>query len=342
MHRKDQFLENTLSGGSAERPDRGYTPVVRDDAEKHHVAPPSTAYVRRGEDAGNKTTRGSPDFRSQSCVSSANGDAAIELSLIGLFVKPWAYKWVLVFGGCLILSVMFYVIAQIAPSVQARLLYAIAMSVCVPATMCCLFVEWDVTKSVRWHSALLVAVVGGCVSASIAEGLNAYFNVTIDNARMAALTEEPTKGLILIALLFFVKRFPTILSGLALGCAVGAGFAVCETVEYAYAYGEGSAPSVEVLALRGALSPMMHMAWTGVLGAALWSARGVTSNWRGVVFSWPAWIVLMGMIMFHVIWNSVGLVNILVFVLWGLILYYVRRGIYQADEFNLVRKVGIK
>jgi len=342
MYRRDQFLDNTLQGGSSGRPLGGYTSVVRSNGPEQVQSAPPTAYLRKTSESRAEHATVNHEYNRRGLQHHSVVSPTVELTLMGLFVKPWAYKWLIVLVVGFIASLALYGLAQVAPSIQSRLLYAVAMSVCVPAAVCCLFLEWDITCRAKWHSVLLVAVVGGCISASLAECLNAYFDITLDNAKMAALTEEPTKGLMLIVLLFFVKRFPGILSGLALGCAVGAGFAVCETVEYAYAYGDGPIPSVEVLALRGALSPLMHMAWTSVLGGALWAARGVSSNWRGVLLSWPVWVVFMGMMMFHAIWNSVGLVNLLVFVLWGLLLYYVRRGVYQAFANNLVRKEGVK
>ena len=80
---------------------------------------------------------------------------------------------------------------------------------------------------------------------------------------MAGLTEEPIKAIALLILAMFPRQFPGILSGVALGVSIGAGFAVLETFDYAYAFGEAGRPDTFVLLLRGILSPLMHMAWTG-------------------------------------------------------------------------------
>lgn len=260
------------------------------------------------------------------------------LTFLGLFRRPWAckWRWMLLLG--VMASALLYGLSCILPFAFIEVLYVITMSMTIPMTMVCLFMEWDVTRRVTPVIALIVAIVCGGVAVSLAGAMNNFLGITVSNAGAAALTEEPIKGAMVVVLLLLYKRFPGILSGLALGCAVGAGFAVIETFEYAYEFGEGNNPSVSVLVLRGMLSPLMHMAWTAVLAGAMWKARGIGGAWHKVILSLPVWLALGGMMLLHAIWNTFGIFYVLIFALWGLLLHYVRIGVMQAVEHKLISK----
>jgi RsiW-degrading membrane proteinase PrsW (M82 family) len=70
--------------------------------------------------------------------------------------------------------------------------------------------------------------------------------------------------------------------GLLIGVASGAGFAVLETMGYAFVVlvqSRGDLAVVQaVLFERSVLSPAAHMAWTGLTAAALW--RAAVEHWR--------------------------------------------------------------
>lgn len=238
---------------------------------------------------------------------------------------PWsgAWRWVLGLGGglCMALGLLMVVV----PGTHA--LYTAAMAACVPVAMVTLFCELEVTRRVNWAVALLVTVVGGALSILFTF---VFIAITgIDSVFLAGLIEEPAKGAVLLALLLaFPDRFPGVLSGLALGVCVGAGFATIETVGYAYTFGETSAPSTAVLLLRGALSPFAHMGWTGALGGAMWMARARPAQ------AWVAWAVLGGMIAAHCLWNTLGPITYCAIGLWALIFHYVKRGIGEAAAWG--------
>ncbi len=246
----------------------------------------------------------------------------------GFLRRPWsgAWRWVLGLGaGACLLSGL---LVQGVPTLHG--LYAAAMAACVPAAMVTLFCELEVTRRVTWGVALAVAAVGGGLSILLTFVLDALTG--FDSAALAGLTEEPAKGAVLLALLAFPKRFPGILSGLALGVCVGAGFAVIETVGYAYAFGEAGRPSTDVLILRGVLSPFMHMAWTGALGGAMWTARAEPGR------AWVALAVFLGMIASHCLWNLIGPLEYLSVALWVLIFRYVKRGAAEAASWGFAPK----
>jgi protease PrsW len=93
--------------------------------------------------------------------------------------------------------------------------------------------------------------------------------------------EEGSKLLVPLAVLVLFPRYRTRADGLLIGVAVGAGFAALETMGYAFTtlvQSRGSVTdTVDVLLLRGLMSPAGHMAWTGIAAAALFAA--VESGW---------------------------------------------------------------
>ena len=90
------------------------------------------------------------------------------------------------------------------------------------------------------------------------------------------LIEETSKLLVPLALLIPLRRHRTAADGLIIGVACGAGFAALETMGYAFTTlihsGGSITDTVDILLLRGVLSPAGHMAWTGITAAALYAA----------------------------------------------------------------------
>jgi protease PrsW len=118
--------------------------------------------------------------------------------------------------------------------------------------------------------------------------------------------EESSKLLAPLLILPFLRN-RTRADGLLLGVAVGAGFAALETMGYAFTAMVGSngnvTDTVDLLALRGLLSPAGHMAWTGIAAAALYAAA--RSGWKAhkvliFVLSFATAIVL------HALWDGIN------------------------------------
>ena len=262
-------------------------------------------------------------------------EAIRQLSFWSLFCRPWSvyWKWIFGFGAIACLLTGLLASSDFIP----HEIYAFLMALTVPMTMVTFFCELDVTRSVSGWTAAAVAFLGGIVTVTLAAMLNIGLEI---EAWMAGLTEEPIKGLALLMLAMFPRQFPGILSGVALGVSIGAGFAVLETFEYAYAFGEAGRPDTFVLLLRGFLSPLMHMAWTGALGGAMWAARGPERTGWAALASWQFWAVFGAMVLFHCIWNGVGLINYLAVALWSIIFYYLKRGFAEVSDWELEGRIG--
>lgn len=177
--------------------------------------------------------------------------------------------------------------------------------VAIPCSVLVLFVETNVLRNVSLYQVLKAFFLGGVVSLLVSLVM---FEVTsaakLDwmGASVAGLAEEPGK---LAALLLVVRsaRFRYKLNGLLFGAAVGAGFAVFESMGYAFRSGSYDA-LVDNIFVRGVLSPFGHIVWTAICGAAIWRVKGARP------FAWSMlgdgrFLRLAAVsVISHIIWNS--------------------------------------
>lgn len=122
-------------------------------------------------------------------------------------------------------------------------------------------------------------------------------------AALASLVEESAKLACVLAAgrgLWRTRRGGA-LDGLVLGVAAGAGFAVVESAGYTFTAfladrGALSLP-LHIAVLRGTLSPMGHVAWSGLLGASWFFAR---QHGRWGVAAWAT----AGVLALHAAWDA--------------------------------------
>jgi RsiW-degrading membrane proteinase PrsW (M82 family) len=136
------------------------------------------------------------------------------------------------------------------------------------------------------HAGLVgaTALIGGVIGV-VAAGVLEYRTL----ARLGVLPvlgvgliEEAAKLIVPLGLVVVLRRDRHAADGLLLGVASGAGFAVLETMGYAFVVLVQSRGDLEVVQAvlfeRSVLSPAAHMAWTGLTAAALWQAA--IEHWR--------------------------------------------------------------
>ncbi|MBE8478306.1 PrsW family intramembrane metalloprotease [Streptomyces justiciae] len=152
----------------------------------------------------------------------------------------------------------------------------------------------------------VTALVGGAIGVTTAGFLEYRTLILLDVLPMAAVgvIEEAAKLVMpLVLLLFIRRRSPG--DGLLIGVASGAGFAVFETMGYAFVELVQSGGDLHVvdhlLVVRGLLSPAAHMAWTGLTSAALWSAAEHHWRRRSVGVLVLVYAVAVGL---HTAWDS--------------------------------------
>jgi protease PrsW len=120
------------------------------------------------------------------------------------------------------------------------------------------------------------------------------------------LIEEGGKILILLAVAQLVRiRVPR--DGMALGATVGAGFAAFETSGYVlrvlieHSDNHGILNVLETEAFRGVLAPFGHIAWTALLGGAVFASAWYTGRFR---FDRRVGWTLLGVIALHGMWDA--------------------------------------
>ncbi len=181
-------------------------------------------------------------------------------------------------------------------------------SFAVPISTLILFFELNLRRNVPLWAVFRLVLAGTILSFLITEilAVNLSSIYSSSGAWFAAILEEPAKLLALIILTNGKKKYPYILNGLLLGAAVGCGFAAFETSGYALRELalEDIESMIQVIQLRGILSPFMHIVWTAVAGGALWRIKKNKNfslkNIQTKKFILPFSI----MIICHALWNS--------------------------------------
>lgn len=190
------------------------------------------------------------------------------------YPKPWLFFRLVT--GALILFYGFVFSYQQFENINLIPGLIITGSFAVPISTLFLFFELNIRRNVPVWQVLRLVLFGGILSlfAALALFENTDFLEKSMGASVAGVVEEPAK---LAALLFLMKgkrNFSYILNGLLLGAAVGCGFAAFESAGYALRYGlTDTQEMINIIQLRGLLSPFAHIIWTAVAGAAMWKVK---------------------------------------------------------------------
>jgi RsiW-degrading membrane proteinase PrsW (M82 family) len=232
--------------------------------------------------------------------------------------------------------------------------------------------ELNTPRNISITTVLKFVIVGGGCSIAIADLL---YLVPIfsnpDNILVPGFVEETAKILAVVVVTWGVtsRRYSYQLNGILIGCAVGAGFACCETLGYGFnaftqtliqvlpgaANGTPLGPIIDAatkdmvtnLTLRGLLAPFGHVVWCAISAGALWRVKGDKPVSPAMLLDGRflrAFIIPMAM---HDLWDSpwaaggVGLVgwHWAVLALDGAISWYVlftmvQQGLHQVRDMK--------
>jgi len=198
-------------------------------------------------------------------------------------VRRWSWLLVLVVGGALFELVRRTIITTGNPNLVPSLI--LLGAAVIPSAFVAFAASRRLVFGVSGTTAVLTGLIGGVIGVATAGVLEYRTLVRLGFMPMVGvgLIEEFAKLLVPAALLLLYRRHRHPADGLLLGIASGAGFAVLETMGYAFVtliQSRGDLAVVDnVLFVRGILSPAAHMAWTGLTAAALWGAA--VEHWRG-------------------------------------------------------------
>lgn len=221
----------------------------------------------------------------------------------------------------------------------------------IPLTVVLFYFEMNAPRNVSLHRVLWMVLVGGIVSLITSLfGFN-VFGRSLDwlGASQAGIIEETGKLLALL-IIAHTAKYRWTLNGLLFGGAVGAGFAAFESAGYAFRSGLGEL-IIQTLGLgaarldgvfesiwvRGLLTPGGHVAWTALVGAALWKLKG-DQPFQLAMLKDPRFLRVFGLVVsLHMIWNSTfgadipyfGKYLLLAGVTWMAIFGFIQDGLNQ-------------
>jgi RsiW-degrading membrane proteinase PrsW (M82 family) len=197
-------------------------------------------------------------------------------------------------------------------------------SFAIPFATLILFFELNIRRNISLYQVARLIALGG--AAAIVLSLLGYqvaagLKLNWLGASVAGLVEEPGK-LLVLGFLINNRKYRSILNGLLLGAAVGAGFAAFESAGYAFLYVlqhlgvtmqyNGSvtlqlndvAAMRQLIMTRGLLSPFGHIAWTGMSAAALWRVMGDRPFRFEMLGDSRFTRVFAAAVLLHMLWDS--------------------------------------
>jgi protease PrsW len=251
--------------------------------------------------------------------------------------KPWLFARFLVFFGLIYFGFAFAYQHFRNPNLIPGLILMGAFAA--PIATLILFFELNTPRNVSIYRLVILLSLGGIASLFIS--LIGYDVARLDwlGASSAGIIEELGK---LAALILIVRsaRYKYILNGMLFGAAVGAGFAAFESAGKALSIlvRDGSHMMMENIALRGMLAPLMHVAWTAIVGAALWRVKHDRPITLSTLLAPRFYRVLLFAMFLHMFWNvpweppfflkEIVLGAAAWFVIWGL----VQQGLHQVRD----------
>lgn len=288
-----------------------------------------------------------------------------EIGMLQKWQQPWLYRRILLAG--LILSVLIFggvatlVYAWGQCAIPALSLLLIMIPPCiVPICLMIFFWEMNAPRDISLMQLLGYFFIGGILSLTITMLLHLFVP---GDAPMAPFTEEPAK---LLATLILLKQLHKKngkiygFSGLALGAAVGAGFAAFESAQYAY----GCLPSVNVdmgsyvaampvlfvneetilpvldnILMRNVFAICGHVLYCAPYACVAALNMNKTANILRAFCSVPFWAVFAVSFACHGLWNMFGSISaaiVFTLAMWSTTLYGIRKSFAQlADQVNL-------
>lgn len=264
---------------------------------------------------------------------------------------PWAYSRV--FVVLLATYVLLWMIVSMLGNAIAYPGLWLVAAMMVPFPVVVFFFETNAPRNVNFVRVIEIFAIGGALS--VLSG--AFFGDiagagTGDLAKslLTGIVEELAKALTVAFFLNRMKGRVYILTGLLIGSAVGAGFAVFETAGYAYAFGVsyGTDTMYNVILLRSILAVGGHVAWGAVEGGAL----AICDEGEGFKLEhlWspkflPFWVVCIAL---HCIWDAdIAALDgteifsglsikyfVIIFAVWLVILILLQRGIKQVNKLS--------
>lgn len=197
--------------------------------------------------------------------------------------RPWLFSRIFA-AFAIVFAILYLLLAQLG---NANAVGGIIMvgAFAVPFSGLVLFFELNAYHNISIYSVMKIFFVGGALSLLVTlilylvvpgASLTSY---NLANALGIGFTEEIGKALIVA---YFVRQLnsKTLLTGVLIGAAVGAGFAVFETMGYDYRFSASVPSLLSVVFTRAWSAPGGHLVWAAIEGGGLLAAK------RAKPFAW--------------------------------------------------------
>lgn len=261
-----------------------------------------------------------------------------------IWPAPWLFVRMIAFTVILYLILVNYGVRLIGLYNALSPILVVGV-VGIPFATLLFFWEVNIPKNISMLSLLRIVLISGFASIAVTAIIHILLGGSPGNAIWAGPIEETAKALVMLIFIRNPKhRFK--LNGLLIGAAVGAGFAILETGG-SYLFNQASEEdltivkiAIETMQVRALLAPFGHVAYSAIVGFALWRAKtakgAFISNLMSSAFL-PLFALSVGI---HMFWNSSLLASesliktaIVGVIEYGIIIFLIQEGI------NEVRKI---
>lgn len=268
--------------------------------------------------------------------------------------KPW------MFTRMILASLVLYILLLVGWNIwkNPNLLPGLMLvgSFAIPISTLILFIELNVRRNISLYMVSRLVFLGGVFSLLITHLLPDITSVTsilfrdwreLMGASVAGPLEESAKVLAMVVVASAAK-FRYKLNGLLVGAAVGTGFSAFESAGYAFSTllaDRNVDVMVQVINMRGLMSPFSHIVWSAIAGCALWRViNGQKFKWYMLCDERFIRLLLVPVVL-HMVWNSplqlpyFGTFIVVGFVGWFVCLSLVQEGLNElAGEQKDARK----
>ena len=287
--------------------------------------------------------------------------------------KPWLFMRMAI--ASLILFFLFW--AGWKQFTNTNLLPGLMMigSFAIPISTLVLFMELNVRRNVSLYMVARLAFLGGILALLITSVIdNLVDSGLLPNAEFlskmgaaAAGPMEETAKVLAMVVVARTAKYKYKLNGLLIGAAVGVGFASFESMGYALSFFtngtiggtietiaterlkdledaknlgvlQGADAMLNVVVVRGILSPLGHIVWSAIAGCALWRIiKGQAFEWRMLCDERFIRLLIVPVLL-HMVWNSpfqlplYGKYLLVGAVGWFVCLSLVQEGLHEIAE----------
>ncbi len=215
-------------------------------------------------------------------------------------------------------------------------------SFAIPFSVLILFFELNTPRNISLAKTVQFLIMGGAVSMLLS--LLLYDIVPFLGALgppSAGIVEEIGKVITLAILSKSLdkNRYPYILNGLLLGAAVGTGCAAFESAGYALRVGLVNADSMmDIIEIRGLLSPFGHIIWTAIAGAIFWKQRKFHNSTIDTLTDKAFLSVFIAPVLLHMVWDTsfelplMGKFILLGFIGWVIVISLTQTGLNEIRQ----------